>query len=216
MTSRMFIPDLGAIVLLLLSALPANARPQSGQQSPSIPQPRMGTRQKAPEIPNFGKVSPKLYRGGQPGTKGMEALKNMGIDIVVDMRGGRNKNERATVARLGMQYVSIPWHCPFPTDKPFARFLKLLQENPQKKIFVHCRLGDDRTGMAIAAYRMADEGWSADEAMNEMRMFGFNAAHHGICPGLAHYEHTFPKRLKTSRAFKDLPQDRPASKSIAR
>jgi hypothetical protein len=35
----------------------------------------------------------------------------------------------------------------------------LIQENPQEKIFVHRRLGDDRTGMAMAAYRMAIEGW---------------------------------------------------------
>jgi hypothetical protein len=62
--------------------------------------------------------------------------------------------------------------------------------------------------MAVAAYRMAEEGWSAAEAMNEMRAFGFAGVHHVICPTLAHYEKTFPQRLKTSRAFKDLqPHD---------
>ncbi len=66
--------------------------------------------------------------------------------------------------------------------------------------------------MAVAAYRMADEGWSADEAMNEMRAFGFTPAHHEICPGLVHYERTFPQRFKTSHAFKDLqPPATPAN-----
>jgi len=54
------------------------------------------------------------------------------------------------VRRHGMQYVAIPWHCPFPRDETFARFLRLMRDNPNKKVFVHCRLGDDRTGMMIA------------------------------------------------------------------
>jgi protein-tyrosine phosphatase len=106
--------------------------------------------------------------------------------------------------RSGMQYVAIPWHCPFPADPVFARFLKLIQDNPGKKVFVHCRLGNDRTGMAIAAYRMAEEGWSADEALEEMKMFGFTTAHHVICPTLSFYEKHFPDHLKTNPAFKDL------------
>jgi len=84
----------------------------------------------------------------------------MGVDVVVDMRGGKNKSEEAAVQKAGMQFVSIPWHCPFPNDEPFARFLKLVHDNPGKRVFLHCRLGDDRTGMAVAVYRMADQGWT--------------------------------------------------------
>jgi len=69
---------------------------------------------------------------------------------------------------------------------------------------VHCRLGDDRTGMMIAAYRMAVEGWSADDAMLEMQHFGFTRAHHFICPRLGPYEQAFPSRLKSDPVFKDL------------
>ena len=89
-------------------------------------------------------------------------------------------------------------------DEPFAKFLRVLRENSGKKAFVHCRLGDDRTGMAVAAYRMAEEGWTAEEAMKEMKAFGFTTMHHAMCPGLAGYEESFPQRFKTSRAFKEL------------
>jgi hypothetical protein len=37
-----------------------------------------------------------------------------------------------------------------------------------------------------------------------MRDFGFNSAHHMICPGLAGYEKSFPERLRKNDAFKDL------------
>ena len=155
-------------------------------------------------IPNFGQVTPNLYRGGQPTLEGMEALKKLGVDIVVDMRGGRQEAENKIADKLGMRYISIPSHCPFPTDKPWAQFLAVIRDNPDRKIFVHCRLGDDRTGLAIASYRIADEGWTAAEALNEMKTFGFSGVHHAICPGLESYVESFPERLKKDSAFKDL------------
>lgn len=171
---------------------------------PAITQRKMGSRRHYTGLPNFGEVTPRLYRGGQPGADGLKELKKMDVAIVVDMRGSASKHESAAVEELGMKYVSIPWHCPFPGDKPFAKFLQLVKGNPDKKIFVHCRLGDDRTGMAIASYRMADEQWSADEAMKEMKEFGFTGIHHLICPSLSHYEHSFPKHLKKNPAFESV------------
>jgi hypothetical protein len=163
-----------------------------------------GEKHKVKGVPNFGKVTPTLFRGAQPSEKGFEELAKMGVDIVVDARGERAASEGKEVSRLGMKYVAIPWHCPFPRDDVFARFLKLVRENPDKKVFVHCRLGDDRTGMMVAAFRMADEGWTADEALLEMQFFGFTRAHHFICPRLAPYEQSFPKRLKTDPELESL------------
>jgi hypothetical protein len=34
--------------------------------------------------------------------------------------------------------------------------------------------------MMIAAFRMAEQGWTADEAKQEMRAFGFKPLHHLI------------------------------------
>jgi protein tyrosine/serine phosphatase len=164
----------------------------------------MGSRKDYVGLSNFGEVTPNLYRGGQPGADGLKALKQMGVSIIVDMRGGPSEHEEKAIEELGMEYVSIPWHCPFPSDKTFVNFLKVIKENPGKKVFVHCRLGDDRTGMAIATYRMAEEGWSPDEALKEMDQFGFRGIHRMICPTLSHYAKEFPKHLKTNPAFKEL------------
>ena len=155
-------------------------------------------------LPNFGEATTTLYHGGQPSKSGFRILAKMGINIVVDLRGSRD-SERKIVTHLGMQYVALPWRCSFPKDKIFAQFLTLLRKNPGKKIFVHCRLGDDRTGMMIASYRMAQEGWSAERAEKEMEKFGFSFTHRRlICPGLSSYEEKFPQRFKTNPAFRDL------------
>lgn len=186
------------VLLCLVSA-------QATQDSTPPTQHSMGSRKRYVGLPNFGEVTAHLYRGAQPGADGLKALKKMGVSIVVDMRSSHSEYEKRAAKELGMEYISIPWHCPFPSDEPFVKFLSVIEQNRDKKIFVHCRLGDDRTGMAIASYRIAEEGWSADEAMKEMEFFGFTAVHHVICPALAHYEREFPEHLKTNPAFKELP-----------
>jgi tyrosine-protein phosphatase SIW14 len=160
-------------------------------------------------VAQFGQVTPTLYRGAQPSKEGFANLHKLGVNIVVDLRGSR-ASERELVNRLGMKYVAIPWHCFSPRDEHFAKFLKLLRDNPGKKVFVHCRLGDDRTGMEIAAYRMAEQGWTAEEARREMEVFGVNWFHKSICPRLGPYEKTFPERFRTSPAFRDLRLDKDA------
>jgi len=157
-------------------------------------------------VPNFGEVTPKLFRGAQPTHEGFEGLAKMGIGIVVDARAGnRTDSEGRDVGKLGMQYVSIPWHCTSPSDDVMVRFLKVIRENPDKKVFVHCRLGKDRTGMMVAAYRMALQNWTADEALQEMQEFGFSTGHHFFCPRLAPYEKSFPERLVRNPALGGLP-----------
>lgn len=187
---------------VLVACLYAAGNVPQTQDSPSKNH-SFGQPLKIAGVPNAGEVTPTLYRGGQPSTAGFKALKGLGINLVVDLRGSR-KNEREQVTKLGMQYVSIPWHCPFPKDDVFARFLTLLRQNPGKKVFVHCRLGDDRTGMNIAAYRMVEQGWTATQAKQEMEVFGFTSSHHFICPSLSSYEESFPRRFRTSPAFESL------------
>jgi tyrosine-protein phosphatase SIW14 len=161
-------------------------------------------------IPDFAEVSPTLYRGAQPRKHGFEALAKMGVQIVVDLRGDRD-GERKEVTSLGMQYVPMHWECSFPKDRTFAEFLTLIRKNPGKKIFVHCRVGDDRTGMMIAAYRMADEGWSPKQAMKEMTEYGFNLPHRRlICPRLSEYEEHFPERFATKPEFEELRSTKPS------
>jgi len=185
--------------LWLCSAIaqtPSHSRPPQQRE--------MGSRKHYVGLPNFAEVSPKLFRGGQPGVDGLEALKKMGVSVVIDMRGTKSSHEQLAVRKLGMEYIAIPWHCPFPSDAIFARFLKVIHEHPKKKVFVHCRLGDDRTGMAVAAYRMANEGWSANEALKEMEEFGFRGKHHLICPTLEFYEKRFPEHFRENPVFEEL------------
>jgi tyrosine-protein phosphatase SIW14 len=185
---------------LLAGTLCVSAAPRQASSSTVSSQDRsFGRKLKAKGIPNLGEVTPNLYRGGQPSPEGFEELARMGINIVVDT--GRSKRDEKQIEQLGMRYASFAWYCPRPKDDVFARFLELIRDNPDKKIFVHCRFGDDRTGMMIAAYRMGLQGWTAEQAMKEMQFFGYTAVHHLMCPGMAGYEKSFPRRLRKNPVF---------------
>jgi len=191
------------LFFLLAFRVQLDASPPQTRQETQTPKERaIGRKLEEKGVPNFGEVTPTLYRGGLLNSTGLTALKKLGVNVVVDTHAN-SKHEKEEVESLGMKYVAIPWHCPWPHDEVFARFLQVVHDNKGKKLFVHCRLGDDRTGMMVAAYRMAEEGWSAEEAMNEMRSFGFTRTHHLICPSLAGYEKAFPERLEKEPAFEE-------------
>jgi protein tyrosine/serine phosphatase len=42
-------------------------------------------------------------------------------------------------------------------------------------VFVDCLHGSDRTGLAVASYRVVEQGWDVETAIAELREFGFHA-----------------------------------------
>ncbi len=155
-------------------------------------------------VPNFGQVTPQLYRGGQPTPEGFAELKKLGVEIVVNFRHEPDliAAERRTVESLGLRCVSIPWNSWHrPSNQQVAEFLALLQANPQKKIFVHCHHGADRTGVMVAAYRIADERWTPAQAIKEMDAFHF---HSFWLRHLKRYIEDFPGQLAADPNFRAL------------
>ena len=153
-------------------------------------------------VPNFGEVTSTLYRGGQPSKDGFDELKKLGVQVVVNLRDDNADTERSLVTAAGLEYVTIPWNCRHPANTLAARFLEVLRENPQKKVFVHCHAGVDRTGLMIAVYRMTEQGWTSEQAGDEMRDFGFNFIHRSWCHALEAYEQSFPQQLTADPDFK--------------
>lgn len=156
----------------------------------------------APEgIANYGQVSAMLYRGAQPSTSGYESLKKFGVTTVVDFRNEKDEiaGERAAVEGLGMKFMSIPWSgSDMPNNAQVNSFLQLVNADPKQKIFVHCREGKDRTGVMVAAYRMAYQNWTPEKAIQEMYSYHY---HHFLLPHLQRYVEGFPKALIQDSTF---------------
>jgi protein tyrosine phosphatase (PTP) superfamily phosphohydrolase (DUF442 family) len=199
-----------AVVFLAILAAPraadaqvanaASVQPGSAPASFGAPAEKL----KIAGVPNAGKISDALLRGAQPSDQGIAELKKLGVTTIVDLRGNRGPvdHERVLAQSLGLRFVDIPvrgWSP--PADVQVAQFLKLFQEDPNQKVFVHCYYGEDRTSVMVAAYRIAQQNWTADQAVAEMYSFGF---HYHLYPGMKSYVRKFPATFAAQPVFAPL------------
>jgi protein tyrosine phosphatase (PTP) superfamily phosphohydrolase (DUF442 family) len=95
-------------------------------------------------ITNFLKVSENLATAGQPTPGQFNAIKKAGYQVVINLAltdsPGALLDETSLVVRLGMAYYHIPviWEKPDPKD--LQRFFEMMDQEKEKKIFVHCML----------------------------------------------------------------------------
>jgi tyrosine-protein phosphatase SIW14 len=190
---------------LLSSQLLAQEKTSTQPAAPAIVSPIYGEKLHIAGIHNAGKINEVLFRGAQPKADGLAELKKLGITMIVDLRGEDRKQyewERKEAQSRGMRFVHLPvsgW-AP-PSDEQVAQFLALFRDHPRQKVFVHCRFGDDRTGVFVATYRMAVDEWSPEKAIDEMYFFGFNGFWH---PSMKKFIRDFPNHLRSAPALAPL------------
>jgi len=119
---------------------------------------------------NFDAVVPgKLYRSGLPDARLLDyARQRYGIQHVVSLRGPAEVHAHAN--ELGMKVTVRLWG----TDKLPADDLKMLLAlfDGNERVLVHCHAGRDRSGYAIAVYRIRRQHWSMERAIQEMEAHG--------------------------------------------
>lgn len=131
-------------------------------------------------VENFGKVNDNYYRGSQPDAAGLAQLKRLGIKTVIDLRKDSRAEEPEQVRVLGMQYFNIPMKADrAATPEQTNTFLKLVNDPANFPVYVHCKGGRHRTGALTAVYRITHDGWTADQAFEEMKKFDFNSGFFG-------------------------------------
>ena len=139
-----------------------------------------------PGVANFHQVNEHVYRGAQPHGQGFAGLAQLGIKTVLDLRGERS--ERIAVENAGMHYVRLPWSgYKAPSDSQIAAVLALLNDNSAWPVFVHCRRGADRTGTAIACYRIAHDHWTNARALDEARSLGMSSLETAMRQYILHF-----------------------------
>jgi len=131
-------------------------------------------------VPNLHKVSDTLYRSAQPSAEGMRNLKAMGIETIVNLRAFHSDRDKIGDTGLAYEHIYMKaWH---PEEEDVVRFLQIVTNPKRTPVLVHCLHGADRTGTMCAIYRVAIQGWSKEEALQEMTQGGFGF--HGIWENL--------------------------------
>lgn len=146
----------------------------------------------APHVANFHQVNDRLFRGGQPSPQGLQELGAIGIKRVIDLRepGAATEFEKVQLKKLGIAYINVPFReFSAPTNDQIQAVLKLLA-NTDTPTFIHCRRGKDRTGTAVACYRIQHDGWDNERALREAKMYGMSSFERSMQHYVLHFTPT--------------------------
>lgn len=126
-----------------------------------------------------------LYRCGQPTPEQLtDLIGRLALRTVVSLRGSRDETdpdaweqaERAVCDAHGVRFVTIPCnHKNPPTQAQIDTFIGLCRNSERQPLLVHCRLGQQRTLLFCALYRVHIDGLDPREAEREMDALGFGA-----------------------------------------
>ena len=128
---------------------------------------------------NFFKVDEKVYRSSDPDIKGLKVVESMGIKNVLSLSYFLGDEYEAQGTKLKLYRVRM---IAFKIrDEEVIRALRIIRacDGP---ILVHCWRGADRSGCIIALYRILNQGWSKEQAIDEMINggYGFNSIYKNI------------------------------------
>jgi protein tyrosine phosphatase (PTP) superfamily phosphohydrolase (DUF442 family) len=131
----------------------------------------------AVDIENFGKVNDHFYRGAQPKGHNYQQLAALGVRTIVDLREDARDDARSDAERSGLRYINLPLKDKrYPQTAAAASFLKIVNDQANWPVFVHCAGGRHRTGALTAVYRMTVDGWDIDQAYREMKEYDFSTS----------------------------------------
>jgi protein tyrosine phosphatase (PTP) superfamily phosphohydrolase (DUF442 family) len=150
-------------------------------------------------VPNLQKVSDTLYRSAQPSKEGMKNLKAAGIETVINLRSFHSDRDEIGDTALAYEHIYMKaWH---PEEEDAVRFLQIVTNPIRAPFLVHCQHGADRTGTMCALYRVTVQGWSKEEAIEEMMRGGFGF--HGVWDNLIQWINALDvERIKKKAGIK--------------
>ena len=127
-------------------------------------------------IVHFDEVVPGVFRGGLIPEEATPLLKDLGIKTVInfDNNEDRAKKEEEYLKLFGIYTARIPWSgWDHPRDEDIEKFLALMKTSELRPVMVHCKRGSERTGVAMATWRVSELGWRAEQAYEEMKRYDF-------------------------------------------
>ena len=118
-------------------------------------------------IANACQATPTMVTGGQPDLASLEAFKNAGGQVVLDIRDPmepRPFDEPAKLKALGLEYINIPVVAGQVDDVILERILAVIRKEKDRQMLFHCGSGN-RVGGALLPYFILDLGIEEEDAI---------------------------------------------------
>ena len=125
---------------------------------------------------NLFRMTPNLYRSALPDSGVVPLLATLKVKTVVNFLP---EADSRWLAVPGINQIQMPYRTNHVDDAQIIAALRTLQTaEADGPVLMHCKHGSDRTGLIAAMYRVVLQGWSKEDALNEMTTGGFGDSNH--------------------------------------
>ncbi len=121
-------------------------------------------------VSNLFRVDQKLYRSAQPKPGDFEELYALGIRYSLNLQ--QYHNDQNEIGDLQIEEYRVPMSVFAPSYDELVKSVRFIMK-ADAPVLVHCLKGSDRTGVVVAAYRIAGQNWGKQEAIKEMKEGGY-------------------------------------------
>ncbi len=125
-------------------------------------------------IERFAKIDDVLWRGARPDADGLVWLVAQGCKTIINLEWEESDAPATGIAEIRLaDWEPLPSVAPMIEDRHIRSFLSTVRDPAVKRpIFVHCHSGQNRTGVAVAAYRLIIKDEPLATVTADMKSFG--------------------------------------------
>ncbi|CRM76966.1 Protein tyrosine/serine phosphatase [Pseudomonas sp. 24 E 13] len=188
------LPAFGLALMALITAVNVHAdSTTSSIRSPEWAQP-VGDQY------NLHQMTPTLYRSALPDSDAVPVLEKLKIGTVINFLP---ESDSAWLKSADIKQVQIIYRTNHVDDSDVLAALRAIQEaQANGSVLMHCKHGSDRTGLMAAMYRVVIQGWSKEDALNEMTLGGYGSSN-GFKDGVRYMMKADIDKLRTALANGD-------------
>ena len=149
---------------------------------------------------NLYQMTPTLYRSALPDSNSAPLLQKLKIGTVINFLPESDAN---WLKAPGIRQVQLSYRTNHVDDSDVLAALRAIKEaEANGPVLMHCKHGSDRTGLMAAMYRVVVQGWSKEDALNEMTLGGFGVSN-GFKDGVRYMMKADVDKLRTALANGD-------------
>lgn len=161
-----------AVFLGALLALPLSmAWGASNPNAPATEVRPAGWAQPLDKRINLYRMAPGLYRSALPKAQDWPQLEQLGVATVINFY---QKSDEQWLRDPRVRQIQLPLHTDRIDDTDVIEVMRSIrQAQAQGPVLIHCKHGQNRTGLIAAMYRIIYQDWSKEQALAEMAGGGF-------------------------------------------
>ncbi|HEY7914292.1 MAG TPA: protein tyrosine phosphatase family protein [Blastocatellia bacterium] len=148
------------------------------------------------DVPRVYCVDERIATGGQPKDGAYGKLAASGYRSVLTLRTSTEnvdlKREQELAEKAGLKYINIPFVTANPDPELVPRFIKAVKDQKNQPMLINCGSAN-RVGALWMIYRVIDQGWSEEKALEEAEKIGLTS------PGLKSFAQQYIATHKANK-----------------